>query len=111
MHDGLEFTHLSTDLVVTKTQGLPHEILDPPKNAVKGARKSLLSDISFRGLLALNQGAVGGGRFPCAGIVHPRVAADDGPCAMFAADVSVVVELVMGNCGVGTKGRHLHISR
>ena len=61
-------------------------------------------------LLALYQRAVGRSRFPCAGIIDPGVAADDGSRPVLALQFGIVGERVMRDGGVRAEGRHLHVA-
>src|SRR5437868_220358 len=61
-------------------------------------------------LLALYQRAVGRSRFPCAGIIDPGVAADNGSRPVFALEFGVVGERVMRHGCVRSEGRHLHVT-
>src|SRR6202158_4355049 len=60
-------------------------------------------------LFALYQRAVGRSRFPCAGIIDPGVAADDGSRPVLALEFGIVGERVMRHGGVRAEGRHLHV--
>ena len=53
---------------------------------------------------------MGRSRFPCAGIVQPGVAADNGSRPVLALEFGIVGERVMRYGGVGAEGRHLHIA-
>src|SRR5580765_5252810 len=61
-------------------------------------------------LLALYQRAVGRSRFPCAGIIDPGVAADNGSRPVLALEFGIVGEGVMRHGGVGAEGRHLYVA-
>src|SRR6478736_10287789 len=61
-------------------------------------------------LYALYQRAVGRSRFPCAGIIEPGVAADNGSRPVLALQFGIVGERVMRYGGVRAEGRHLHVT-
>src|SRR3954454_14693533 len=61
-------------------------------------------------LLALYHRAVGRSRFPCAGIIHPGVAADNSSCPVLALEFGIVGERVMRYGGVRAEGRYLHVA-
>src|SRR5438128_9023809 len=61
-------------------------------------------------LYALYHRAVGCSRFPCAGIIDPGVATDDGSRPVLALEFGIVSERVMRHGGVGAEGRDLHIA-
>src|SRR5947207_15370957 len=61
-------------------------------------------------LLTLYQRTVGRSGFPCAGIIDPGVAADNGSRPVFALEFGVVGERVMRHGGVRSEGRHLHVT-
>jgi hypothetical protein len=52
---------------------------------------------------------VGRSRFPRAGIIEPRVAADHGSRPVLALEFGIVGERVMRHGGVRAEGCHLHI--
>src|SRR5579864_6318519 len=60
-------------------------------------------------LLTLYQRAVGRSRLPCAGIIEPGVAADNGSRPVLALELGIVGERVMRYRGVRAEGRHLHV--
>src|SRR2546423_931149 len=61
-------------------------------------------------LLALYQRAVGRSRFPCAGIIDPGVAADNGSRPVLPLEFGIVGERVVRDGGVRAEGRHLHVA-
>jgi hypothetical protein len=74
------------------------------------AQRPVRNRLGAKDLLALNQGAVGRGRFPRAGIVDPRVAANYRPRTMLAAYFSVVGKFVMSYGRVRTEGGDVHVA-
>lgn len=48
--------------------------------------------------------------FPCAGIIEPGVAADNGSRPVLALEFGIVSEGVMRHGGVRAEGRHLHVA-
>ena len=54
---------------------------------------------------------MGRSRFPCAGIINPGVAADNGSRPVLALDFGIVDERVMRHGGVRAEGRHLHVAK
>src|SRR5437868_13607183 len=61
-------------------------------------------------LLTLYQRAVGRSRFPCAGIIDPGVAADDGSRPVLALKFGIVGESVVRHSGVRAEAGHLHVA-
>src|SRR5689334_7213647 len=61
-------------------------------------------------LFSLYQRTVGRSRFPCAGIIDPGVAADNGSRSVLALEFGIVRERVMRHGGVRAEGRHLHVA-
>jgi len=53
---------------------------------------------------------VGRSRFPCARIVDPCVAADNGSLPVLALEFGIIGERVMRDGGVRAEGRHLHVA-
>src|SRR6476661_4070311 len=47
---------------------------------------------------------------PCAGIIEPGVAADNGSRPVLALEFGIVGERVMRYGGVGAEGRHLYVA-
>ena len=69
-------------------------------------RNRFSSDVSF----ALNERAMGRGRFPCSRIVHPGIAADHRTGAVRAADVRIIGELVVSDGGIRAERRYMHVA-
>src|SRR3954447_25629690 len=61
-------------------------------------------------LLTLYQRTVGRSGFPCAGIIDPGIAADNGSRPVFALEFGVVGERVMRHGCVRSEGRYLHVT-
>src|SRR5437868_8605993 len=89
-------------------RGTQQFVIDSPVQLPILRRRA--DEIAASPLLALDQGAVGRGRFPCAGVIDPGVAADDRSGPMLALEFGIVSERVMRHRGVRAEGRHLHVA-